>query len=133
MITVSASSDIFPTPTEGNAVIIWINGEKMSYRIKELVSPGVWNLGLILRGAGQTGIVGHPAGATVFIKVGNLMPVGSDTNVWNSATVPALPNTTTMQGPDAYTSILSVPLGGLWYAQTPEAIFLKSQQGISIN
>jgi len=29
-------------------------------------------------------------------------------------------------------NITSVPMGGLWYAQTPEAMFLKQSQGISI-
>jgi hypothetical protein len=31
-----------------------------------------------------------------------------------------------------YTDVTSVPLGGLWYAQTSEAVFLKQEQGISI-
>jgi hypothetical protein len=36
----------------------------------------------------------------------------------------------TLSGPGSnFTSVTSVPLGGLWYSQTPEAIFLKQAQG----
>jgi hypothetical protein len=33
---------------------------------------------------------------------------------------------------DTYTNVTSAPLGGLWYSQTTEAIYLKQDQGISI-
>jgi len=132
VVTVSAGADIFPAPSEGESIGIWIDGERIEYRMKVFVSTGVWALKLIRRGSAETSPANHAAGSTVFVEAGNILPVGADVDVWNSGTVPAIPNPATMQSTDAYTSVVSVPLGGLWYAQTPEALFLKAQQGISI-
>lgn len=132
VVTVSATTDVFPVPAAGESVGVWINGERIEYRLKELVSPGVWALKLILRGSNETGAVSHVVGATVFVETNNIMPPGSDTDVWNASSLPASPDVSTQQAPNVYTSIVDVPAGGLWYSQTPEAVYLQAHQGISI-
>jgi hypothetical protein len=58
------------------------------------------------------------------------MPVTSNVDVWNATNSTGDPSTEV--APNEFTSVSAVPLGGLWYAQTPEAIFLKLEQGTSL-
>ena len=74
----------------------------------------------------------HLAISSVWIEYNNTMPATSNIDVWNALSLPAIPDPATQQGPTAYTSIESVPIGGLWYANTPEAIFLINSQGSAI-
>jgi hypothetical protein len=82
----------------------------------------------------------------VWVEANNIIPgtiYGPDADVWNAINSAPNPLTQTLNfgyapwgslvlWSDTYTSVTSVPLGGLWYAQTPEAIFLKAEQGKSI-
>ena len=68
----------------------------------------------------------------VWVERNNVMPFGAENNVWNANIPPASPDMSTEGPTGEFTSIQSVPLGGLWYALTPEAEFLKQAQGHSI-
>ena len=150
-------TDILPDPI-GNIPAVWIGGERIEYRIKEYISPNTWALRSIRRGTKGTGIVDHPAlipsledplvlvPNPVWVENNNIMPAGCNETVWNA--VDPSPDESTEDlfylwdvGPWdelpwdeglRYTSVTSVPLGGLWYALTPEATYLKNNQGISI-
>jgi hypothetical protein len=115
-------TDILPNPGI-NPGVIWINGERIEYRDKQLTTANTWELRLIARGTMGTAVTNHLALTKVWIEAGNFMPIDSNIGIWNA--VDPSPNL-------AGTDVTSVPLGGLWYAQTPEAIFLKAEQGISI-
>jgi hypothetical protein len=149
VITVAAASDIFPDPDNTHGTI-WINGERIQYRMKtpHPTLANTWELRLIQRGTMGTAAVAHivstygyaPWGSllwtmpsqVVWVERANIMPTESNTIVWNAADANADPLTETTPGSGDYTNISLVPLGGLWYAQTPEATFLKQGQGISI-
>ena len=79
-----------------------------------------------------TSVADHPIGSLVFVERQNIMPPGSDIDVWNSGMLPTLPDISTQTLPNEYTNIQSVPLGGIWYSATQEAIFLKQEQGKAI-
>jgi hypothetical protein len=79
----------------------------------------------------------------VWVIDNNAMPGSPDTTVWNASN--PLPDLLTPLGwnaflwddfnwdiVDCYGSILGVPLGGLWYATTVQANFLKDEEGKSI-
>jgi hypothetical protein len=220
-------TDILPDPITF-APAIWINGERIQYRMKTQIAPNTWKLQLIDRGTMGTAAVDHPAMIPmvtpphtlvpnpVWIEQNNIMPPTSNIDVWNAlnplpiqidafdmgnggsgyvngtytnvpliggsgsgaqativvsgGSVSAVVLTTGGSGYmigdilstsntnlggsgsgfniqiippdlnafdninwDPYDSnVTSVPLGGLWYAQTPEAIFLKAGQGQAI-
>ena len=214
VITVTADNDVFPDPDNTHGTI-WINGERIQYRMKTLIGINTWELRLIQRGTMGTSSPLHTALSTVWVERGNIMPIDSNIDVWNVISFntpymsgygidlwgnliwappitgvnmttliiyedwivspvpvdPLIPdyskvayqaNTRVKYGginycantliyefenqlspplnplfwtvislPE-YTSVSGVPLGGLWYAQTPEALFLKQAQGISI-
>jgi hypothetical protein len=142
-ITHPITTDILPNPGLVPGVI-WINGERIEYRNKELIAPDTWELKLVARGTMKTSATEHlamiPSLADpmilvpnpVFIERNNIMPAGSNDDVWNVLALPAIPDPATEGPVNEFTSVQNVPLGGLWYAQTPEAIFLKDEQGISI-
>jgi hypothetical protein len=135
------NTDILPEPTLITSVI-WIQGERIEYRKKELVAPNTWKLSLLVRGSNGTAITDHPALVPtisdpailkpnlVFVEFENIVTTGTaDTDVWNAAGLPASPDLTTEQSVDHYTSIQQVPAGGMWYSRTPEAIFLITDPG----
>jgi hypothetical protein len=154
-ITVSAASDIFPDPVLSAPGVIWIEGERIEYKLKTLIAVNTWELGLVRRGTMGTAATQHdamvpevdptsvgPDGETilrnpivltpnkVWVERGNHMPVTSNVDVWNATNSTGDPSTEV--APNEFTSVSAVPLGGLWYAQTPEAIFLKLEQGTSL-
>jgi len=121
-IIVTAATDVFPEPIN-NPGVVWVEGERIEYMLKEPAGPNQWRLGLLRRGTDGTAPTLHLANAKVWSEKSNLLPFNSDQEVWN-ATDP-LP-----QPGDE--NVNSVPLGGLWYAQTPQAIFLKQKQGKAV-
>lgn len=125
-------TDILPNSDNNASEAIWINGERIEYRSKSFVSTNTWALSLVRRGTLGTAPDLHIAASTVWIEYNNIMPTTSNIDVWNASSLPATPDATTQQGPDAYTSIQSVPIGGIWYANTPEAEFLRAAQGSAI-
>jgi hypothetical protein len=130
-LTHPITTHILPDPTITPGVI-WINGERMEYRLKTLVSADTWELGLIRRGTNGTAPAEHLISAIVWVEKDNIMPITAGDTVWNAVDANANPATEDPLNPGEYTSITSVPLGGLWYAQTPEATFLKEELGRSI-
>jgi len=131
VIVVTSLTDILPTPSLVPGVI-WINGERIEYKMKTLVALNTWELRLVRRGTMGTAPTEHVALSYIFVERGNIMPAGSDVEVWNAVSLPASPDLSTETSPGEFTSITSVPMGGLWYADTPEANFLKQAQGKSI-
>ena len=133
VITVLDINHVLPDPGADHGTI-WIGGERIEYRVKELVATNTWELKLIQRGTMGTSATEHtvliPSLADplvlvpnpVWVERSNYMPTTSDVDVWNAY------DTT----PNGFDNITSVPIGGLWYAQTPEAVFLKQEQGVSI-
>jgi len=133
VITVLDINHVLPDPGADHGTI-WIGGERIEYRVKELVATNTWELKLIQRGTMGTSATEHtvliPSLAdpmilvpnAVWVEKGNYIPGSPNIDVWNAVD-------TTPVGSD---NITSVPMGGLWYAQTPEAMFLKQSQGISI-
>lgn len=125
----TAGTDILPIPGAEPGVI-WINGERIEYRDKQLVASNTWKLSLLNRGTNGTGICDHLAMIpssynplvlvpnTVWVQEDNIMPSNSNINIWN-----------------AYSTLPSVNIynGGLWYSQTIEALFLIEGQGKSIS
>ncbi len=148
VIIITASSDILPEPTPNVPGVIWINGERIEYKGKLLTSINTWELNLVRRGTMGTSAVDHPIGSYVFIEQSNIIPGAPITDIWNAVQLPGVPDPTTQlplgwnadpfdETPwdditPAYTSIENAALGGLWYATTPEAEFLKAEPGISI-
>ena len=131
VITISTIGDILPDPEDGHETI-WINGERIQYRMKTQISANTWELRLVQRGTMGTAPTSHNVLSKVWIERENEMPTASNSVMWNA--VNSNPNLSTETPPasNEYTSVTSVPLGGLWYAQTTEAVFLKQEQGISI-
>jgi hypothetical protein len=155
-------TDILPDPTETVPGVIWIEGERIEYKNKVLSAPDTWELRLVRRGTAGTAPTNHfalvpevdevntgPDGETILVdppvyvankvwveenNIMNIVTLGTDVDVdvWNATTLPASPDLTTIQAPNVYTSIVSVPIGGMWYSYTPEAIFLKEAEGKSI-
>lgn len=78
----------------------------------------------------------------VWVEDFNLLPLDSDVQIWNAIdSSPLLPTGGTDFGivpwgdfpwSDTYTNITYVPLGGLWYANTSQAEFLRRKVGKSI-
>lgn len=137
-IVVTAPTDIFPDESG----VVWIDGERIEYRMKETIDPVTWKLSLLRRGTEgtapnlHTALVPTVANPLVFvpnkvwIEDGNNMPSSVNNSVWQASNT--LPDPSTEVLPDEYTSVTAVPLGGVWYAQTPAASFLKNGQGKSI-
>jgi hypothetical protein len=154
-ITHPLDTNILPDPGVDPGVI-WINGERIEYRRKDFITADTWVLSLLRRGTNGTGITDHPAliptladpldlvPNPVWVEAGNIMPGTSDVDVWNTSGSPA-PDFATRIGydgfpfdnhvwdvVDGYSNVQSVFAGGLWYAQTTEAIFLTDEEGRSI-
>lgn len=144
-LTHPISTDILPDPTNLVPGVIWINGERIEYRSKTAsVAPNTWELRSVRRGTNGTSAVEHlaliPSLADpltlvpnpVWIEADNIMPAGSYEDVWNAASLPAIPDPATEVEPGKYTSILNPAASGLWGANTPEAVFLREHIGRSI-
>lgn len=124
-------TDILPEPGAIPGTI-WINGEQIEYRHKALIAPNTWELRLVYRGINGTAPTMHDIASKVWVSDVNIIPDSSD-KVWSliDATNPT-PDLTTQTEPGKYTSINGVAIGGLWYAGTPQAEFLKSEPGTSV-
>jgi hypothetical protein len=149
--------------------IIWIDGERIEYKDKQLSAPNTWELRLVRRGTMGTAATDHLAQVPeidpmagifpqpptviksptvlvpnkVWVEKFNSMPLTSNIDVWNASN--PLPDLTTYFGfdvipfddfnwdiVDCYSRIQSVHVGGLWYAHTIEANFLKEEEGKAI-
>jgi len=140
-VTHPLSTDILPNPGV-EAGVIWINGERIEYRNKQLILPNTWELRLIYRGTMDTAPTEHlamiPSLADpmvlvpnpVWVEKFNYMPAGSYVDVWNALN--SNPDPLSIITVDEYSNIISTPLGGLWYALTQESEFLKDEQGTGI-
>jgi hypothetical protein len=131
VITVSTFSDILPTPESFDPGVIWIEGERIEYKSKTQISTNVWELRLVRRGTRGTAPTEHIATTKAFVEQGNNLAAGSEDEVWNVILAPALPDPATPI-PGGFTSVSNIPVGGLWYSGTAQAIFLKAEQGTSI-
>jgi hypothetical protein len=138
--THSGDTDIFPSPSIGRQAI-WIGGERIEYGQKleyidpntHTVVPNTWELKLLLRGTHETSAVTHtttvvdPNNPTstipniIWIELANSLQSSANVDIWNAVDP-------TPQTHDDNSYVTSVPLGGLWYAQTAEAKFLKECQ-----
>lgn len=144
-LTHPAGTDILPNPGPESAPgVIWVQGERIEYRMKELVAPNTWELRLVRRGTMGTAPTEHlamiPSLADplilvpnpVWVEKNNYMPVDANAEVWNVLTAPAIPNPATEGPVNEFTSVTNVPVGGLWYSYTVQANFLKQEQGNGI-
>jgi hypothetical protein len=122
-----AVTDIFPEAGE-----MWINGERIEYTTKEIVTTDTWILSGIRRALQGTSPIAHQSGSKVFAEINNVMPLVSNDNVWNALTLPASVNTSTQTAPGEYTSIANAATGGMWYSNTAPAAFLKTAQGKAV-
>lgn len=136
VIVVSASADIFPD-IENDHAAVWIDGERIEYRTKTEIEPGVWELGELRRGTAGTALTAHyvidpeTLGPNkVWVERNNVLSSSSGSVVWQATNTS--PDITTEVQPDEYSNVTAVPLGGLWYSQTSQATFLKQGQGKSI-
>jgi hypothetical protein len=142
-LTHPLGTDILPEPSIVPGVI-WINGERIEYKNKQMSAPNTWELRLVARGTNGTSATNHPALVPtlanplifvpniVFVEKDNIMPVNSNIEIWNVLEAPAIPDLSTEGPAGEFTNVVNIPLGGLWYAQTSEAVYLKAGQGISI-
>ncbi len=136
-----AGTDILSEP-DVNPGVVWINGERIEYREKELVAPDTWTLKLLRRGTMGTGITEHlaliPSLADplvlvpnpVFVEAHNHMPLTSNVDMWSALN--GLPDPSSQFAPNEYSNVLAVAAGGIWYSQTAEALFLIDEQGKAI-
>jgi hypothetical protein len=150
-LTHPGGTDILPNPGSVPGVI-WIDGERIEYGSKTLSAVDTWELKLVRRGTMGTAPTSHlalvpevdeintgPNGETilvdppvyvpnyVWVEKFNVMPPTSDVDIWNASD--SLPDPLT---PLPNTNVTSVAIGGLWYAYTVEANFLKQKEGKSI-
>jgi hypothetical protein len=128
VIHVTATAQVLPTPTYIHPGVIWINGERIEYLEKVANGYGNWLLKLVRRGTMGTAPTLHPQSSIVRIENKNILLGAPNTAVWNAInTLPSI-----LSGVYEYSDVQSVPLGGLWYAQTPEAVFLKTELGKAV-
>lgn len=162
VITVTASSDIFPTPLATIPAMVgavWIDGERIEYRRKVQIAPNTWELSLLRRGTDGTASSEHVASSVVWVEYPNEFTIAfdpasdydvvlwdeyewdsnpfknSNIAVWNATnTEPDLLTEiiNPITGLPMYTDITSASAGGLWYADTLQSAFLKDQPGRSI-
>jgi hypothetical protein len=153
-VTHPAGTDILPDPGS-NPGVVWINGERIEYRDKQLTAADTWTLRLLRRGTMGTGITEHlaliPSLANplilvpnpVFVEAHNHMPLSADVNAWNAySNAPDLLTYIGFAGFPwqlqpwdiiaGYSNVAGVYAGGLWYSQTAEALFLIDAQGRAI-
>ena len=156
VITVTATTDIFPEAAPASPAAIWINGEKIVYRVKTEINPTTWELSIVQRGKDGTAPVEHLASSIVWIEHNNVIRSTTvsnssdiagyslfDSNVaaWNATNqVPDL-STELLDyslpipapfNPPRYSSIAGASTGGVWYASTQQAEFLKDGLGKAV-
>src|SRR5690606_14470363 len=93
-VTHPINTDILSNPFGNSPGIIWIQGERIEYRMKTLVAPNTWELRLVRRGTMGTAPTEHlamiPSLADplilvpnpVWVEKNNYLPVGADVEVW---------------------------------------------------
>jgi hypothetical protein len=111
------SNNIYQPPRRNFPGTIWIDGEEIAYGQVTEISPTVWQFDRLERGYNNTTPTDHNINDLVLSTFEQQIVAGypdPNTDIWNSATV-------VENSPPA--------VGGLWYAQTPEAIFLTQGQG----
>ena len=136
-IVVHTDTDILPIPTINTPGVIWIGGERIEYSEKQPgTAPNTWLLSFISRGTRGTSCTLHLALSYVWIEINNEIPDSPDTFVWSA--INPMPDTTSeildpVSGlpydPPRYSKIMNVADGGLWYANTSQAVFLKEAPG----
>lgn len=144
-LTHPAGTDILTDPGPASTPgVIWIEGERIEYRLKTLIAPDTWELRLVRRGTMGTGPTEHlamiPSLADplilvpnpVWVERNNYMPVPANDEVWNILTAPGIPDISTEGPVNEFTSVTNVPVGGLWYSYTAQAEFLKQEEGNGI-
>ena len=124
------TTNIFPEPSTALPGKVWINGEKIEYRAKTQIAANTWQLSLLRRGSDQTAPAPHLSSSDVWVEQENIMQGTPDIDVWNATA--QTPNLTTEVLPNEFTSISAVAAGGIWYATTPEAMYLKDSLGKAI-
>lgn len=143
VIVVQCVDDILPPPGAEPGVI-WIEGERIEYRMKTLVDGTIdtWELRLVRRSTMGTSATAHAVlipsledplvmiPNPVWVERSNVMSSNSDITMWNA--INSMPDPTTEGEPGEFTNVSNVPLGGLWYAQTQQATFLKQGPGVGI-
>lgn len=114
--------DAFKVPTKSSPASIWINGELIKYgrKIKKPGTTNTWIFSKLERGSEGTAPNDHAIGSKVFSTHLQVFK-SSEGKIWNSTS-----NTTTYK--TEYTFIAPAP-GGLWYAATNEAAFLRAGKG----
>ena len=109
---VNVNTDILPEPGTPNTAL-WVDGERIEYNMKHLISPNTWKLSALRRGTKDTAISDHypmsyslsgSVQTKVWIERNNIMPVWSN----NSST----PTTSF-----------------IWYRNTPQSEFLRNSPG----
>lgn len=137
-IVVTGPTDVLPNPSTDPGVI-WVEGERIEYLSKEVVAPNVWSLKLVRRGTQGTTASAHeisiPSLADplilvpnpVWVEAGNILPGDTNITVWSASDT--LPDLSTEGPAGKFTSVNSVPTGGLWYSGTQQSMFLKQNQG----
>ena len=120
VITISCIYDVLPDPTAGFAPAIWINGERIEYKSKINIDPTTWQISLVRRGTQGTAPTYHIAHSVIWVERYNEMPEASNNTVWNAIDT----------APADTSNVTSVSSGGLWYASTREAEFLKASIGL---
>lgn len=134
-------TNILPTPMPGHPGIIWIEGERIEYLEKTPVAANTWQLTKVRRGSQGTAPDAHNAMIpsvidsnilvpnTVWIERDNEFPAGSTDVSWNLTAVPGSAILSTETEPNKYTSVSPTPVGGLWWSNTEQAVFLKTERG----
>lgn len=140
----NGNSNILPEP--GNiGQGVWIDGERIEYKEKTLIAPDTWELREIRRATHGTSSKTHTPTVPslndslimvpnpVWIEGNNIIHGSPNNRVWNTTSNNAVADlsTETITSPGKYTSVSNVPLGGLWYANTAEANFIRSSPGTS--
>lgn len=116
VVEVSSGIDIFPAPTPASPAVLWIAGERIRYLEKVQLTSTTWEFTKLIRGTDGTIPTGHLIGDLVFVEKDQRI-LDANYQIWNAVNnEPFAP----------------VALGGLWYAQTTEAVFLRKGQGKAV-
>lgn len=138
-IRISVESNILPDSRKTPGVI-WIDGERIEYMKKRRINTTTYELSEIRRGTSGTAEADHyamvPSISTgvlvpnkVWVERGTEFPPNSSGQVWNANIQFVEPEEPKV----AYMYADYVPIGGLWYARTPQSVFLKKDMGNAIN
>ena len=139
---VHANTNILPDPYAQPGVI-WLDGERIEYRKKELIDEHTWELSLLRRGIDCTTPMRHSAQRTskilygkvstkIFVEKNNLLPHSASSIAWQALGPEGIPLLTSMEDTDKYTSISNQSDYGMWYAGTQPAQFIVDKPGRAI-